>query len=232
MTNLKFKIFYDEKENEVKRKKAHIIWKNTPYDTIVQTDIYGEYIIVPNYLGSSDIFPDGAIFSGRLKDAIESIKLGDGDAINYSSIANNLIIGVRYYLNREIGEYFRNKTINGWKDTKFEFVIFKYDNFEGCYLSEDNHLVPISFFNKSDSKFGIKEKIRYFASKEEANAVIDEIYSKSKKMIKEYEKDESYFFNLDIDQLNDVSFEIIHHESDKLDEFKFIDCLSVIQISN
>lgn len=72
-------------------------------------------------------------FSGRIKDAVETIKTGNGDCI----YGNNIFcsgafcnIRVLYYLDRNIGEVYREKTIEGFKDSKFCYnIIFNGNRF-------------------------------------------------------------------------------------------------------
>ncbi len=61
-------------------------------------------------------------FSDRIKDAVDTIITGNGDVISvYNAIGEH--INVFYYLDREYGESLRKKTIEGWKDTKFGYII-------------------------------------------------------------------------------------------------------------
>lgn len=82
-----------------------------------------KYIDVRNRLNTDDKQPFNELFSGRIKDAIETIKNGDGDVIQVTSFFKNKMINVIHFLNREFGEEIREKSLDGWKDAKFGWII-------------------------------------------------------------------------------------------------------------
>lgn len=81
-------------------------------------DKYGKYFEVDNEL-NTDLksclrFSD----SGRIKDAVEMIRNGNGDCISSMKIIGK-VDKVLYFLDRKVGEELRHKSLEGWKNTKF-----------------------------------------------------------------------------------------------------------------
>lgn len=90
---------------------------------MILTDILGnQYFEVDNEFNTDSNSCLRFSFSGRISDAIDTIKAGNGDCI-----AATRLFGrheeVLYYLNRKIGEEYRKQTIEGWKDAKFGWTI-------------------------------------------------------------------------------------------------------------
>lgn len=96
----------------------------------IETDKNGnKYFSVDNELNvkaqKSENAMDRALarsFTGRIKDAIDTIKMGNGDAIMQSTLFGTHE-SVCYFLDREIGEEFRKKTIEGFKDSIFGWSV-------------------------------------------------------------------------------------------------------------
>ena len=238
MKNLKFEIFFNKVEPEndyrpkVGQKMARISCKGREYDTIVQNDEYGEYIVVPNYLNSRSegFFWSNISFNRRIKDAVETIRNGDGDVLSVTNLLTSTD-SVHYYLDRDVGESLRNKFIKGWEDSEFNTLVFRNGSMCGSYLTEDGHLIPTLLFDSDiDERFKTKENIRYFESEEEAEQVIQEIYAKSEEMIKAINEDNSVYLSLTDDLLN-ASFNIIVDvdEDDSTKGLKVDKSLRVIQ---
>lgn len=75
------------------------------------------------------------------------IKLGNGDCIKNTDmlIASDSVL---YFLDRKIGEEYRKKFINGWKDTKFGWAIeVGNKNSFYPYLRLNENLESISLWN-------------------------------------------------------------------------------------
>lgn len=187
MKNLKFEIYFNEEEPKNKyqpqigQKMARVFWRDRVNKHVIQHDEYGEYLMVPNYLNpSKSIFAED--FTRRIKDAVESIKNGDGDCIEMSSSLYHSIF-LHYYLDREVGEKLRQKSIEGFKDAKFETYIRCSGSFGGFFLSEGDKLSSVAF-SKDDKRM-------IFDSDEEALKEIEKIYSEAEKIISErsYEKE-------------------------------------------
>lgn len=90
---------------------------------IIQTDEqYGKYFEVDNELNTDcDTFLKYS-FSGRIKDAIDTIKSGNGDCIKQINLFGKYD-KVLYFIDRKVGEELRAKSLEGWKDTKFAWTV-------------------------------------------------------------------------------------------------------------
>lgn len=213
MTNLKFEIFINDKEpaNEyqpkIGDKMAKIYTKDGSYNTLVQSDKYGEYIVVPNYLNTRDDITVST-FSYRLKDAIETIRNGDGDVFTAGNMFGSKYISMHFYLDRKTGEELRAKSLEGWKDTEFEISVFYPGSFGGCYLcSNDNNsdynFVPAILLDELKN-----EKKIVFESEEEAEKLIQQIYDKCEEIIKSGDFGGLYLDLIDDDENDPTGFTI------------------------
>lgn len=82
-----------------------------------------KFIGVDNHLNTDDDEPLNLSFTGRIRDAIETIRNGDGDIVTVGEFLGNSITNVVYFLNREFGEEIRKQSLEGWKDAKFGWII-------------------------------------------------------------------------------------------------------------
>lgn len=114
----------------------------------IQTDSQNrEYFYVDNELNTNVSTSMKYSFSGRIKDAVDMIKLGNGDCIKNTDmlISSDSVL---YFLDRKIGEEYRKKFINGWKDTKFGWAIeVGNKNSFYPYLRLNENLESISLWN-------------------------------------------------------------------------------------
>lgn len=93
---------------------------------------YGKYIEIKNELNTKETDPDlKYTFTGRIKDAVETIRSGEGDAVVIKSIIGMKFIDVVYFLDRKIGEELRAKSIEGFKNAEFGWQIVA-SNYLGC----------------------------------------------------------------------------------------------------
>lgn len=83
---------------------------------------YGKYFEVDNELNTNYKSCLRFSFSGRIKDAVDMIKSGNGDCIKSLQMFGRYD-KVIYFLDRAIGEELRQKSLDGWKDTKFGWAI-------------------------------------------------------------------------------------------------------------
>lgn len=144
----------------------------------VFTDEAGkEYFFVPNF---SDKTPFHS-FSGRVKDAIESIRNGHGDALTVGNMFGKNESVVRY-LDRTYGEALRAKTLEGFKDTQFGYALeFSFLNsFRAGYLIKQNLEVSTVFDNAWD--------ILLFDSEKEAEECKEELLEKVKDLTQKYKQ--------------------------------------------
>lgn len=97
-------------------------------------------------------------FSGRIKDAVEIVREGYGDVIIMQRTFSGQLIDVRYFCDREYGEFLRTKTINGWKNAKFRWII------KAGRKSSMTGFIPLS----DDYVYGNLYTAKSFDSEEEA----------------------------------------------------------------
>ena len=164
-----------------KRIRKHAIFKDGSRKKPIHEDEDGrEYFEVDNWIDSDPELIEfnyhsrmadkmHLTFSGRISDAVESIRRGYGDVI----CVKNLPFGIRtekvlYFLDREYGENLRQKSLEGWKDT-----IFKYSLYYNGNLVDKTTLKYAYDCNVSDIYFdSIKEVINL------VNRIIDDTYAK------------------------------------------------------
>ena len=124
-------------------------------------------------------------FSGSIKDAVETVKAGNGDCIcrnNISWYGAFYNIRVLYYLDRNIGEDYRERTLEGFKDSKFCcIIIFNGNNFVNL---ENETFCEIDLYNQKI--ISLKE----YDSEEECenviNKFVDYLYMIAKKYLNYY----------------------------------------------
>lgn len=119
---------------------------------------HGEYIYVANEkITGTDLDKKLKSFTGRIKDAVDTIREGNGDVIRQGIFGGEEVI---YFLDREVGEKLRKKSLEGWKDTKFAWVL-RFENknsmYRGAHLHKYNE---VSVFSE--------EPLLYFDTEEEA----------------------------------------------------------------
>ncbi len=163
-----------------------------------------EYFTLPNIYTTDRKFS----FSDHIKDAITAVKEGFADVVTSYNLFNAEIIQARYYLDREIGNNYRNKTLMGWDNTKFGNVIL-YNN-----RKIDNTGMIISMFD-SDIK------PMYFDSVENATTQINKYIDEANTYVKNYienptdhnriytELEEKYPNNFDFHIVAELFFDMI-----------------------
>lgn len=145
---------------------------------MIQTsDKYGKYFEVDN-----DLNPDGRpllkySFTGRIKDAVETIRNGNGDVISTYNLFGEHVT-VQYFIDRTVGDELRAKSIDGWKDTKFAWIIKcgNKNSFSGY--------APINDKGERTSMFDENRKPKIFNTEEEAKKFIDDLLSKASEYAK------------------------------------------------
>jgi len=94
-----------------------------------------EYIRLPNKRMKTFL----KTFTDRIGDAADEVINGDGDVIQHETFLGMKFIEVLYFLDREYGEEMKRKSIEGWKDTKFAWIL-RNSNF-AQYVKEDGSLI-------------------------------------------------------------------------------------------
>lgn len=131
------------------------------------------------YYPSNPHDKDG-LFTDKPKDAIECISKGFGDGLQQSKLFGFTMDHVVRFIDRKYGENIRQKTLKGWKDTKFAYgVKFSFLNsFSGGRLVMKNK----SLMGWGDEK----ENILSFDKYEDAESFIKEVNEKAEKYHTEY----------------------------------------------
>lgn len=162
------KCLVDGKVNE------YAIFADGSRKKIIQTDKqYGKYFEVDNELNTDCKSFLRFSYSGRIKDAVEMIRNGNGDCISSTQLFGKHD-NVVYFLDRTIGEELRKKSLNGWKDTKFGWAIeCGYKNSFSGYSMLNKKNEPISVFDKDRSPV-------VFDTKESADEYVEYLIERSK----------------------------------------------------
>ena len=170
--------------NGAKGKYSAIVEKIAIYDdndnqidcAVIHTDDDGREYYYPN-----NPHNNLGLFTGRIKDAIECIRNGFGDAIQQSHLLGFNMDHVVRYIDREYGESIRQQSIESWKDTVFAYgVKFSFINSfsDGNLIMKDETLMnPFSGDLYSDI-------LRF--DTEEAQRFIDKVNKKAEEYYEEY----------------------------------------------
>lgn len=132
-------------------------------DYFIHTDENGkEYFSVPNMLNNpNDGDPFSKLFNGRIKDAIDTIKCGDADAVLVRTLFGKTEDAVRF-VDRNHGEYVRSMTIEGYKDSVFGYAL-KYNQLNsfngGSFVSKDKKTNGNAFFETLEEAEDFKRSI-------------------------------------------------------------------------
>lgn len=146
-----------DERDPLKCKKVIVFKDNgeVAYEAYVQMDpLHGyEYFYVRN-----KNHPTG-LFSGCIKDAVECIRSGEGDAITHGYWGELKVIRL---LDRSLGERLRKNTNRFYKNATFAYTVI-YGNHEfDCYISKD--------MNRFDDKYDTE--LLKFKTRSEAQAFV------------------------------------------------------------
>lgn len=161
---------------------------------IQKDEQYGDFFYVKN---PNTKF---GLFGRRIKDAYDCIVNGDGDVISVTNLFGSSIHVMRF-LDRSVGEELRQKTIDGYKDTKFAYCLEagNKNSMSGYHLL-DYDASTITGFH--DVQFGY----RHFPSEEEALAWKEEILFNAREaaqyILDNFDKDKNNFHEI-IEELNE-----------------------------
>ena len=137
---------------------------------------YGKYFEVDNELNNDCIPCLRFSYNGRIKDAIDMIRNGNGDCLDQEKIFRGVNNRVLYFLDRKIGDDLRKEAIEGWKNTKFGWAIKTINKHSllGYYLLNKKSEPITMFMTKKDSC------PMTFETKEAAKAYAEELVEKAK----------------------------------------------------
>lgn len=143
----------------------------------VQKDKNGDkFYYVDNELNYEN--PDDKEFTGRVKDAVETVRSGKGDVLELMQYFGNCLF-VKRYVDRVKGEEYRKKSIEAWEGAEFKWVIYTIskDSFTGNYIASDYQLISEMYYDAVQPL--------QFESWEEANTFVKELLCKAYKYAKE-----------------------------------------------
>ena len=109
-----------------------------------------QFFYVPNLLNNPTFSMSSQLFVYHIKDAIETIRNGDGDAVGTIPLTGGEYV-VRY-LDRTYGEKIRKQTLNGWKNAKFAYALrigkLELNTSDNVALFPD---IPVRYFETEDA---------------------------------------------------------------------------------
>lgn len=160
--------------------QEYVVFADGTNAPIHNDEKYGKYIYIDNKLNKDDDRLFKILFTGRIKDAVETIRNGDGDVIKVGHVFGSAI-EVVYFLDREIGEKLRQKSIKGWDNAKFGWIITcgNKDSMWGYSPLTNGYKTYSQFFDK-------ETKPIIFDNRENAVKYIEKIISISKNYAYEY----------------------------------------------
>lgn len=156
---------------------------------IEHNDRYGDYFLVDNELNDKRT-PFRSSFTGRIKDAVDTIKMGNGDCIKEYNLFGRHTYVV-YFIDRNTGENLRQKFLNGWKDTKFAWTVEcgHNDSYRG-YVGLNKKTELISPFDEFPNPI-------YFLSEDEANDYVKTLIEKARWYVSKLANDISNVSDMD-----------------------------------
>jgi hypothetical protein len=120
------------------------------------------------------------LFSGRIKDAVECIREGEGDCLEVINLFGKSEHVIRF-LDRKYGENLRQQSIEGWKDTEFGYSLkFGYKNsFNGSYFIKNDKTI-LSLWCDNPNEY------IYFKTKDEAVKYKNDIINEANRFADKY----------------------------------------------
>lgn len=162
----------------------YAIFADVSRKKLIQNDEqYGKYFEVDNELNTDcDTFLKYT-FSGRIKDAVDTIKNGNGDCIKQVNLFGKHD-RVLYFIDRKVGEELRQKSLEGWKDTNFAWTV------ECGNKNSFSGYAPINLKGERISMFDEDRAVKTFTTKDEADQYIKGLLEKAayyaKKLAEDY----------------------------------------------
>lgn len=141
------------------------------------------FFSVPNLLNNPTRSKLNQLFNRRIKDAVETIRNGDGDVLRVSALFST--DRVIYFLDRNYGEILREKFLKGWEDVKFAYAIHREGTRE--LDTSDNYFYPAT-------------PTKYFDTEIEASNYLSKLKKTAEQDAKQYEsldEDERRRFELE-----------------------------------
>ncbi len=170
--------------------------KNVSYaeegNPVYRDDQGREYVHVPNV--KDNLF----LFNGCIKDAVDEVINGIGDAILCGNNMNIFSCGISVvmFLNRNIGNLMKYQSIQGWKGARFGYALTE---------SFSNSFGGLSYFDEEGKFTWDKKTQKVFETKEEVEQKVKEYQAAAEKLA----KDDGYK-KLSADELRDCPDIILH----------------------
>jgi len=208
---MKYEIYFKPEDPEY----CNRVFFEDGTDYCIHKDTDGRgYFSVPNMFIIDRKFK---LFSDKIKDAIETIRNGDGDILHTNcSIFGGTTEWVYRYVDRVYGEEMRMKTIEDFKDVIFGYSLkFGYNTFMngGKFISKDKKLLPL-LGNREQNNF------IYFDNEKEAENFKKEIIDKAEELrikCEEIKEDKieikKFIHSLDYSIYSDVLFALTGKDS-------------------
>ena len=155
---------------------------------------YGKYFEVDNELNQEEKTCLRYSFSGRIKDLVDMIRNGSGDCIKSTNLLGRHDC-LLYFIDREVGEELRQKSLEGWKNTKFGWAI---------KTGYKNSFSPYETLNVKNERIGLFDDDKtpmYFKHRDEAVKYVKILIEKAWKYAKQLQTD--YHENADNEQIRD-----------------------------
>lgn len=182
---------------------------------------YGKYFEVDNELNTNYKSCLRFSFSGRIKDAVDMIKSGNGDCIKSIQLFGRHD-SVVYFLDRTIGEELRKKSLDGWKDAEFGWAIEcgNKNSFSGYSMLNkkmerismfDEERKPMTFDTEEDAKRyveGLIERAKYYA-KRLANKLANVLEEERDRIIDETIREIDEYAGTKFSILSDFAFDML-----------------------
>lgn len=137
---------------------------------IQEDDKGNKFFSVPNLLNNPTQSKVNQFFTKRIKDAIETIRNGDGDVLRVDNVFG--IVNVLYFLDRSYGATLREKNLKGWENAKFAYSI----SYQG-----------ISELDIENDFFSSATPTKYFDTESEATKHLSELREVAVQYAKKYE---------------------------------------------
>lgn len=143
---------------------------------------YGKYFKVDNELNTEEETILRYSFSGRIKDAVSMIKSGDGDCIRSTNLLERQDY-LLYFIDREVGEKLRQKSLESFKYIKFAWII------KTGYKNSSCSYAPLNIKDETISVFDDSKIPMYFKYEDEAYKHIEILIDKAWKYAKQLQED-------------------------------------------
>lgn len=191
---------------------------------IYTDDKYGKYFKVDNELNQEEETCLRYSFSGRIKDAVDMIRNGNGDCIRSTNLLGRHDY-LLYFIDRKVGEKLRQEFLKSLKYIEFAWII------KTGYKNSFHPYTPLNIKDEAISVFDDNKIPMYFKYEDEAykhiKILIDKAWKYAKQLQEDYHKKADNEQNKDkiigdwMDKIRNETSEfniVLYYASDMLDE--------------